>query len=191
MNAIASLCEDVAWLDRGQVREVGRAATVISAYENHLLSSKASDRAAMLLNGNLTQQLKLDSLIIQGMADAYTVNAKSEEPITVIAHWRATQALEKLIINMSVYANNTRLMTLDDLPGGGNVEAGTFTTEFVIPANTFRNANLSLAIGGREQKQGRWCWAMDVAKINAIGDGLIDVGNHDDIFMPVGEGQRY
>lgn len=190
MNAVASLCQDVAWLDRGKIRQVGNTNTVVSAYENSLLSSNARDRAAMLLSGNLKDDLCLESLEVQGIADTYTVTIRSEEAIVIRAHWSARKALKTLVMNIALYCGNTRLMSLDDIVGGSSVEAGNFTTEFIVPANTFRNADLSISIGGRELGSGRWCWANNVAKINSISTGLLAFGSDEDAMMTRGEGRR-
>ncbi len=190
MNAIASLCQDVAWLDHGKVRQVGNTKDVITAYENSLHSTDTSDRAAMLFNGSLKRTVKLTSLNINGSSDSYKVMIKADENIVIRATWHTHDTLNKYVTNLSFYQDNHRLFTLEDVLGGATIEAGDFTTEFTIPAATFRNAELSVSIGGSEQAGGRWCWAEDVARINTVSTGLIKVGHDSDVFMPIGEGRR-
>ncbi len=190
MNAITSLCQDVAWLDRGQVREVGDTHTIVSAYENSILNTDARERAAMLFSGNLKNALTLESLSIQGIKDDYLVSVKSEEPIKIRAHWRAEKPIRSLTINLAIFLNNTRLVTLRDVQQPADVQAGEFFTEFNVPAGYFKNAELSLAIGGNEKEQGRWCWATDIARINTVSDGLTDVGYEQDALFLDCDGQR-
>ncbi len=190
MNAIASLCKDVAWLDRGQVRETGETSTVISSYENSLSSSDMDKRAAMLFNGSLREILTLESMSIQGISNNYLTTIKNGDSIVIVVRWRASKNISKLTINLALYTDKIRLMTLDDHQEGVDQPAGTFTSEFIIPAGTFRNADISVAIGGKEKSQNLWCWAEGVAKINTVSDGLSDPSYANDVLLPQGNGRR-
>ncbi|GAA6139990.1 ABC transporter ATP-binding protein [Arenicella sp. 4NH20-0111] len=190
MNAIASLCQDVAWLDRGKIAQVGPAHSIISSYENSLIKSTASERASMLFNGSLSEAISLQQLIVQGVDNSYSVTIRSDEVIRIKATWLVHTSIEKLVMNMALYHRDTRLITLQDVKQPENAAEGSFTTVFEIPANTFNNADLTLAIGGKELANGRWCWAEGVARLNLVSDGLQQSVEAGDIFSAFGKGTR-
>lgn len=190
MHAVTSLCQDVAWLDQGQIKQVGETNQIVSAYENSIINSTAADRATRLFKGNLTPILSLKSLSIQGQEDAYTVVVDSQKPISVTARWECTEPLRNLTINMAIYSGGVRLFTLSDCESPTPISAGYFESHFEVPAGMFKDAELSLAIGGSETQQNRWCWATDVAQISTVAQGVSGSGMEKDALRCNALGQR-
>ncbi len=190
MNAIASLCQDVAWLDRGQIQQVGDTHTIINAYENSIQNSAPEQRAAALFEGPLKHKLHLKSLRVQDSDEGYSNTIKNTDTIKIEARWHADAVIKKLSVNLGVLTNGTRLMTLCDTDTARDCPKGEFVTRFTIPSNYFRNADLSIAIGGTEHQSNQWCWASDVARIQTVGDGLVAEGDENDALEAIGHGER-
>ena len=190
MNAVASLCQEVAWLDRGSLKLLGPTHHVISEYENSIAATTASERAQRLLDGNLAGIIKLESLKVQQQSDAYHLTVRSDSEVEVEATWKSSEDLQRVVMNLGVFSGGVRLFTLQDVEEPTEVRSGFFTSKFVIPADVFNNAEISLAIGGKELIQGRWCWATDVVRITTVADGLNAVSNEEDSMICHGSGSR-
>lgn len=190
MNAVLSLCKEVAWLDHGQIQQVGDAHSTISAYENSVANTDTSQRAASLFEGNLNQQLKLLSLSIQGNSDVFHNEVCSDHPINIEAKWQAEEDLRKLVVSLSLFQGDTRLLTIDDVETPKDTKTGEFITRFTIPAGLFRNAQLSLALGAQEKQYGRWNWAKGLANLNLTSEALLDRAHAENLLNSTGFGKR-
>ncbi len=190
MHSVTSLCQNVVWLDQGTVKQVGETAEVVSAYENSVVNSTAAERAARSFSGNLLSVICLESLRIQGKDDSFTVVVNNDRSITVVARWRSLEPLNRLAMSMALYSKGVRLITINDCDVPQSVECGYFESHFEVPSGLFNDAELSLAIGGKESQQNRWCWATDVAKINIVSQGEADSISERDVLSSNGNGTR-
>ncbi len=190
MNAVASLCQDVAWLNNGRVQQVGDTRSVISAYENSLLTASTNERASQLFEGELKHKLELKSLSVQGVEGNYTTTVKNNESVQVEATWQAKQQIERLAVSLVLFHNDTRLLTINDVAQPEGVKSGTFKSQFTIPAGLLHHADLSLCLGAHEKAHGQWSWAKGVAKLNVVSDGLSAVAHADDLISSIGSGIR-
>lgn len=190
MSSVATLCQDVAWLDQGQVREVGAANEIISLYENSLRDSFDIESLRKRFSGNLTAELKIESLYVQEISDTYSYHHQSDQDITIRIVWRAEKEIEKLIASIALYHRDTRVFTINDAKTAASAPQGQFESCFRIPANLLAANSFRLALGARETVDGRWTWAEDLAEINisdAYSDNLL---NHLDLIQTAGEGYR-
>lgn len=190
MHSVTSLCQNVVWMDHGAIKQVGETTEIVSAYENSIIHSTVAERAARSFSGNLIPIVSLSSLTLQENDDAYTTVVDSQSPIKVIARWHSSESLRGVTMSMALYSAAGRLLTLNDCESPTPIDKGYFESHFDVPAGLFKDAELSLAIGGKEDQQNRWCWATDVAKINVVDQAAAGAAAERDILKCKGYGTR-
>ena len=100
MASIASLCQEVAWLDQGRVVETGSANTIISSYENSFHQSSASDRLSRVIKGPLSNKLTLESLRLNGVNDVYSTRIDNNEELSIEIQWHSREVLKLSLIHI-------------------------------------------------------------------------------------------
>ena len=189
MASVASLCQEVAWLDQGRVVETGKANSIISAYENSFHESSASDRLSRVIKGPLSSKLTLESLRLNEVSDVYSARIDHSEDLNIEIQWNASEALKGLSIYLVISVGEQRLMTLVDTENGADIR-GRFKTTYSIPAKHFRNADLELSIDVLERSTGEWCWAKDIARVNITSEDGSHPGYAKDALLPIGSASR-
>lgn len=189
MASISSLCQDVAWMNHGEIIEIGQSNKVISSYENSLHKGTVKNRANNIFKGPLAEKLKLTSMTIQGKVDVYSTRVNADEELEISASWAVKERLLRLSIYLVFHVGETRIMTLVDDKLGKDAN-GEFTTIFRVPANTFRNADISISVDALERERGMWCWAKGIGNIIFSSDDNPHPGYSEDSLFHRGSGER-
>lgn len=190
MSAVASLCEEVAWLDGGQIKSQGETKYIIEQYENSFSSMSQSELATSLIKGPLRDQVKLKKIVVNKQSPSFKSFANSSEEIEIDLHWLPSSNFDNLAITLSLFHGESRVMTLDDLSDAKIVKDSPFISRFSIPRNTFISGELSIAAGVSNPVNNSWCWGESLSKINIIPDDQATDYNQSNLLSPIGKATR-
>jgi ABC-2 type transport system ATP-binding protein len=119
MGSVRNLCDRVAWLEHGVLKELGPAGTVIEADENG--GSRWGSGEA-----------RIERVELIGGAGAPTHRVKTGDPVTIRFHYEVSEAIDKPVFGLAIYSlegvqvtgPNTRdaEMVPDRLGGSGHVD---------------------------------------------------------------------
>ncbi len=130
-DSIRNLCDQVAWLDRGQLVEVGPSAEVVPRYLRHGVEERRATQNEEDRSGG--GQILIDAVHLVDRHGSSTTKVTAGEPATLRLHYRVVEpvppgafgaAIRTSPGNVLVWGGNTghQGLPLDDLPREGVME---------------------------------------------------------------------
>ena len=183
LGSLQQLCEDLVWLEKGEVRRIGPAADVIAEYTG---DSYAGVTTAATEQGERwgTGEGVITSVDIIGDDGQAITKVESGAPVrirvTATTHLPLTNLSFKVFIN---HLNQSPIWSSSTARHGVEVEntGGTFTAELVIKSLPLLEGRYSLSAALTDRKEVRelnhWrdCLHFDVHQESMLSDGVIDL----------------
>jgi ABC-type polysaccharide/polyol phosphate transport system ATPase subunit len=137
MGQLRNLCDQVAWLEHGTVKEVGSPGNIVDDYVGE---SHAEERETVEVTEKETRteqrwgsgEAKVDSFELLDAAGTPTTSVRTGDPVTVRLHWSAAEPVEKPVFGVAVHTiegvevtgPNTRDADLvpEKIDGSGSVD---------------------------------------------------------------------
>ena len=190
MGAVASLCQDVAWLDGGKVKMIGETKSVIEQYENSHNNSSQNELANNLIKGPLKNKVKVTKISINQDYENFTSYVSASEDLEIDIHWLPMTGFEKLHVTISLFHQDIRIMSLDDLSDNTVAENSKFISKFRIPKESFMSGQLLLAAGAIQPQTGEWCWGESLKRINIVAEDQNSDFNQSNLMCSIGTSTR-
>ncbi|MFN2607046.1 MAG: ABC transporter ATP-binding protein [Acidimicrobiales bacterium] len=129
LEAIRSLCEEAAWIDKGVVREAGRSHDVIAAYLAHVHGSAANGDSSSGGGQRFgTGEASVTDVTFIGPDGTATAVFRTGEPLTMRVRYEVQEELDELSCAVAVYRAETMAYVFGQstkavgvpLPGSGH-----------------------------------------------------------------------
>ena len=114
MGAMRDLCDEMAWLDNGVLRDVGRPADVVDEYvdESHVDRIEIADESpdaveAPSYSGRWgSGEALIERVELLDASGRTTMRVRTGDPVTMRFHWKASRQILRPVFGMAVHAMN-------------------------------------------------------------------------------------
>ncbi|MDQ1710183.1 MAG: type transport system ATP-binding protein, partial [Frankiaceae bacterium] len=104
MSAMRDLCDEMAWLDRGVLRDIGRPSDVVDEYvdESHVDRIATGDESAGGRWGSGEALIERVELLDSG--GRATAKVHTGDPVTIRFHWTASRPIARPVFGMAIHS---------------------------------------------------------------------------------------
>ena len=143
MGQLRNMCDQVAWLEHGTVKDVGSPGNVVDEYVGESHAEQQRESVAVAEGGTEAEpevdrnrwgsgEARVERFELLDAAGAVTTSVRTGDPVTVRLHWTAAEPIEKPVFGIAVHSiegtevsgPNTRDADLvpDKIDGTGTVD---------------------------------------------------------------------
>jgi hypothetical protein len=150
-------------LNNGKIVTFTGAAQATQQYLKLVNQGNQTALNARSFQGPLAASIHLNELIINENAQNDNVVVAPNEPIRLRVNGECVSEVPAFRTTFSVYHEQTRLLTLHDVPEPQTLAKGRFTAEVEIPAYLLRPGEYSVALGGYRDGFTDWMYGTNLA----------------------------
>lgn len=131
MDSVAGLCDRVMWLNRGQVKQIGKPREVIQAYLDHSAGNDGAENLADRTDRQQSGDVKMNRLTIKGWKSTENNIVQLGDDATVSLHYHAGAPLKNASLWLGIVDGGGRNMVefdtswmgqnFDTLPASGTL----------------------------------------------------------------------
>jgi ABC-2 type transport system ATP-binding protein len=186
MSQVQQLCKDIAWLDKGELRAIGPAAEVISAYTGNSYEIDASSNDSEASTGRRwgTGQASITSIELRDAKDEKIQVVRSGDRISIGVAFDAHVMIPDMVVYMKITgANDVELWATSTKNNGVSLPhvTGSGSVRLEIPALPLLEGSYSLSVALRNSRETKefdhWEHALkfEVHQHNRFDTGLVAI----------------
>ncbi len=133
LGSVQSMCDTVAWLDEGQLRNVGEASTVVDDYLASLRGDEPPEEHGTRFGSGEVQVHKVELLDADGNP---TTAVRTGDEVTFRYHYRGTSPVHRPVVGIGIYTLDGVLVTGPNLKDVNQIPAkldGSGTVDLHVP----------------------------------------------------------
>ncbi|MEM7682285.1 MAG: polysaccharide ABC transporter ATP-binding protein [Planctomycetota bacterium] len=167
MGAVSTLCDRVVVMDHGRVDSIGPADRAVARYLE--LVSQWREAPEATFRGPLAKHIRFEDITVNGRPTTDAPPAlRPNEPVRIRVRGYAHQPVPAFRITISIYRNQTRVLSKHDVQHGVTLPVGAFAAEVEVPAKLLRPGPYRLAMGGSQDGLNGFLWAADLAAFQVM-----------------------
>jgi ABC-type polysaccharide/polyol phosphate transport system ATPase subunit len=164
LGALLSICQKGILLESGRLRCSGEIGWVAEQYR--LTSHDQKTGIDQKSFAGPLQGVCFEIVRVNGRNATPYVIASSRDILTIAAIGTASRNIPNFAFVFALYCGETRLFTMHD--NARTLTEGRFEVSITIPAQFLRPGTYSVALGGKQNSNGDWTWATDVAALEIL-----------------------
>ena len=133
LGSVQSMCDTVAWLDQGELRNIGEASTVVDDYLASLRGEDAPEEPGTRFGSG---EVQIHEVELLGPDGRPTTAVRTGDAVTFRYHYRGTSAIPRPVVGIGIYTLDGVLVTGPNLKDVGQIPEqldGSGTVELHVP----------------------------------------------------------
>jgi lipopolysaccharide transport system ATP-binding protein len=147
MGSITQLCTSAMLLSNGNLVTRGGVEETLSLYLKSKIANGSLENYKQ--EGTLIDNIRFIEFSINNIVNQEAVFSPSV-PLALSVKYNCTMGLPKFRLSVNFYKDSALIATIHDKAWPAGLEQGTYTANFLVPANFLRPGNYTIGLGGHD-----------------------------------------